>query len=503
MDTNQTLSAVREALAKANQGAELAKAGWAQSGSPTTGLTAYMLEAPAKTLYPIITPLRNEIPRSGGGTGIQANWRAVTKINSQNIFGGVSEGNRGGVLTTEVKEYLAAFRGLGMEDYVNFEADYAAQGFDDVKARAVTGSLQSLMVYEEQVLLGGNGSVNLGQTPTPTLASSASGGAIANNANVFVRVVALTMEGYAAASSGGTVLANVSRTNADGSTDTYGGGSARASASATLAVGASGNAHSVTATVAPVVGAVGYAWFAGTVDNAAANLKLQAVTTINSVLLTAIDTGSQALPADLVSNDRSVNGLVFDGLLSLAAKAGSGAYWRALPTGTAGTGTSLSADGAGGITEIDVMLQSLWNNYRLSPTTIWVSAQEMTNLRKKALGGTSTSAHRFTFNVQQGSLTSGSMVKGYLNPYSMAGAQEIPIRLHPNLPPGTILATTATLPYRMSGVDSVMRVLTRKEYYQLEWPLRTRKYEYGVYVDEVLQHYFPPSLAVITNIANG
>jgi len=32
---------------------------------------------------------------------------------------------------------------------------------------------------------------------------------------------------------------------------------------------------------------------------------------------------------------------------------------------------------------------------------------------------------------------------------------------------------------------------------------RTRRYEYGVYADEVLQHSFPPSMAVITNIGNG
>lgn len=502
MNTNETLGLVKDALAKAMSQAELAKS-WTQSGSATTGLTAYMLEAPAKTLYPVITPLRNEIPRKTGGTGIQANWRAVTKINSANLFGGVSEGNRGGVLSTTTAEYLAAFRSLGFEDWVSFEADLAAQGFDDVKARAVQGSLQSLMEYEEKVILGGNGSVALGQTATPTLATATTGGSIANNATVYVRCVALTMEGYISASAG-TVLAQVSRTNADASTDNYGGGSAQASAAASQAVGASGNAHVVTATVTPKTGAAGYAWFCGTTDGTAANLKLFAVTTINSVVITSIPTGSeQVLPADLVTNDRSTNALVFDGLLSLAAKAGSGAYYKALATGTAGTGTSLSGDAAGGIVEIDDMLKTMWDTNRLSPTELWVSSQEMSTLRKKIMASSSTSAMRFTFNVQQGALTGGTMIRGYLNPYSMAGAQEIPIRLHPFLPKGTILALTHKLPYRMSGVDNVIQVLARREYYQLEWPLRTRKYEYGVYVDQVLQHYFPPSLGVITNVAAG
>jgi hypothetical protein len=41
----------------------------------------------------------------------------------------------------------------------------------------------------------------------------------------------------------------------------------------------------------------------------------------------------------------------------------------------------------------------------------------------------------------------------------------------------------------------------RREYYQIEWPQRSRKYEYGIYADGVLQNYFPPSQGVITNIA--
>ena len=34
----------------------------------------------------------------------------------------------------------------------------------------------------------------------------------------------------------------------------------------------------------------------------------------------------------------------------------------------------------------------------------------------------------------------------------------------------------------------------------IEWPLRTRKYEYGVYADELLQNYFPPAFGILKNI---
>ncbi len=71
------------------------------------------------------------------------------------------------------------------------------------------------------------------------------------------------------------------------------------------------------------------------------------------------------------------------------------------------------------------------------------------------------------------------------------------------MPAGTILMTARTLPYPLSNVGNVMQIRTRQDYYQIEWPPRARRYETGVYADEVLQHYFPPSMAVISNIAAG
>ena len=71
------------------------------------------------------------------------------------------------------------------------------------------------------------------------------------------------------------------------------------------------------------------------------------------------------------------------------------------------------------------------------------------------------------------------------------------------MPAGTILFYTQNVPYPMSGVPSTARMLLRQDYYQLEWPLQQRKYDYGVYFDGVLQHYAPFSMGIITNIGNG
>jgi len=52
----------------------------AKSISTGTGLLAYDLQAPAKNLYPLVTPIRNIIPRVGGGVGTATNWRQVNAI---------------------------------------------------------------------------------------------------------------------------------------------------------------------------------------------------------------------------------------------------------------------------------------------------------------------------------------------------------------------------------------------------------------------------------------
>lgn len=498
-DVQATLDALKKGLATPD--AALMKAAtFVQPGSATSGINYYDLEAGAKMLYPVLTPLRNMIPRVSGRGGIQANWRAITGINVTNVAAGVSGGNRGGVIAVSTKDYIAAYRGLGLESSVDFEADYAAEGFDDVKALATRTLLESVMIQEEITILGGNNSVALGTCPTPSLTPSNTGGTLTNAASPYsVICYALTLQGFLNDSVAGGILGQVTRTNADGSQDQFGGGSSQRSSAATATI-ASGTTGSIAATVTAVRGAVAYAWFWGP----AGSEKLGAITTINSYVITADATGTQLSSA--VPNggaDNSQNSLLFDGLLYQAFATGSGAYIQTMPTGTAGVGTELTADGAGGIVQIDTAFKYLWDTLRLSPDLILVNSQEAQNISTKILAGTSTAAQRFVFTVDQSKIGGGVMVTSYRNKFSMAGAIEVPIKIHPNMPAGTILMLTMKLPYPLSNVSNVIQVRTRREYYQIDWPLRSRKYEYGVYCDEVLQHYFPPSMAVITNIANG
>jgi hypothetical protein len=507
---NVNASAETLALVKAAQLAgsseipnELLKA-WVQSGSAVSGITAYDLEAPAKQLYPVITPLRNEIPRVPGRGGIQANWRAVTGVNTTNLSPYLAGGKRGGLITTTTTDYTAAYKGIGLEDSVDFEADYAAEFFQDLKALAVEGLLRATMIAEEKVILGGDNSMSLANTPTPVCTFANVGGTLANQ-SYGVGCVALTFEGYNYATLTGGVVQSYTRTNADSSTDLINGGTALKSTQANVAVTAANG--TISASVTAVAGAVGYAWFWGA---NAANLTLGAITTINSVLITANATGGSVGNGTsnfgaLGATNNSTNSLAFDGLLTFASQSALGAYQLTLPTGTPGIGTPLTSDGAGGITEIETALKSFWDNYRLAPTTLWVSSQEMKAISVKVVAATAANpmALRFQVTADQAMMAGGIIVREYLNRYAMDGNTVLKIRLHPNMPPGTMLFTTDRLPYPLSNVTNVLQIRARREYYQIEWPLRSRKYEYGVYADEVLQNFFPPSQGVITNIAAG
>jgi hypothetical protein len=331
---------------------------YSESASATSGLTFYDLELGAKFLYPVLTPLRNMIPRVSGKGGIQAAWRAITAINTQGLRFGVSSANRGGVLAVTTHDYTATYKGIGVETSVDFEAQYTGQGFDDVRAIGAKTGLEALMLGEEAMILGGCTSTPLGATPAPTLTASIIGGTLAAQ-TWSVICAALTLDGIMNGSIAGGVQGSITRLNADGSSDTFGGGVAKQSANTTIST--TGATGSIAASVTPVSGALGYAWFWGAVGAEV----LGAITTINSVVILANATGTQ-LASSLGTNDNSTNALAFDGLIYQARVPGSGAYISTQISGTAGIGTPLTPDNAGGVFEIDAALKSMWDNYRLS-----------------------------------------------------------------------------------------------------------------------------------------
>ena len=174
----------------------------------------------------MLTPLRNMIPRVSGKGGIQANWRAITAINTSGLRVGVSAANRGGVMAVATQDYTAAYKGIGIETSVDFEAQYAGQGFDDVRAARRQDGARSADARR-----GGDDprrqffASRSARRRRRSLSDQATGGTLAANTAYSVICVALTLDGVMNAIDRGRHSGRRSpATNADGTSDTFGGG---------------------------------------------------------------------------------------------------------------------------------------------------------------------------------------------------------------------------------------------------------------------------------------
>ncbi len=375
--TQESLELVKGALARPNE--SLAK-----SISTATGLLAFDLQAPAKNLFPFVTPIRNVMPRVGGGAGTATNWRQVSALigSGFDAMGWVPEGQRSGQMSYSTASKSATFVTIGEEDAATFEAISAGRQFEDIQARMTFRLLQKMMLKEEMAILGGNASLLLGTPATPTLSASGAGATLPA-ATYFVKVATLTLEGYQNSSVAAGVATTKTVNGADGKTFALSGGSSAISGetSQTVTLG-----QTLFCSVAPVQGAVAYAWY---ISTSTGSETLQAISTINSLAVSSpLLTGNQSQSA--ITGDNSANpAYAYDGLLTTALKSGSNAYVNIMATGAAGAGTALTASGRGSVVEIDTMFQKMWDNFQLSPTVLYVNSQELKNITTKVLSNAS------------------------------------------------------------------------------------------------------------------
>lgn len=476
-----------------------------KSVTVSTGLTAYQLRAPSLLFNPVITPVRNSLKRTSlTNPGAAAHWKMINGLtNSPNNMGWVPEGRRAASITYSASDESASYASMGTEDSLTDEAKFAAEGFEDEEALIQMRSLYKLMTIEESSLLFGNNSLDLGTPTTPTLSVAGSSGTLPS-ATYSVIVVALTAQGLANATASGTLslLTPVSVASNDGQGSfTVNPGSSAKSSNATQAVTLG---QILSATVPVVTGAAGYAWFVGT----AGSEKLEKITTINSATFSAPLAGT-GQAATAITGNWSKNSIAYDGLVTQTFNnTGSGAYVKSLATGTAGAGTQLTATGDGEITEIRDMLKSMWDNYRVTVTRLYVSSQELVSITKLVLSGGSAPLIRMnTAATSNGPgdvrYTAGAVVGWYFNAFTADGGRFIPIILHPNMPAGTIFGYAEVLPptYMSNETPTVAELLVRQDYYVEKWARTSRAQFYGTYCQTVPAVYAPFCFGIINNIA--
>jgi hypothetical protein len=160
--------------------------------------------------------------------------------------------------------------------------------------------------------------------------------------------------------------------------------------------------------------------------------------------------------------------------------------------------TGLTLNGSN-FAEIDAVLRAAYDQYKIGFDRILISAADVLDSFGAMLGAASgNNSYRIWFDADQetGRIVAGRRVTSYLNKFFN---NTLDVEVHPYVPPGCILFWSDRSPYELSGVANLLEAKVRQDYYQIQWPWRSRRYEYGVYVDEVFPIYFTPAFAAIIN----
>jgi hypothetical protein len=449
---------------------------WSLPGtSPNNAtLTPYDLEAPAKLLVPRLTPLRNAIPR-GKGQGTARQFRRILGwsnagmpsvadkspfMDSQNVttnFGPMAL-RRGPKIEYASDNKSAAYVEMSLSDQVNWVAQFAGQGFDDIRSLSQTALLWAHLGGEERAMLYGRGTSGNGYSgavAAPVIASStaATGGTIA--AGTYP-VVVTAKTGF-----GETVISNNASIATTGSTSTI----------------------TVTVTSEPA-GSLGvYNVYVGTAGGAVGTAKLQTTFSGNTATLASLSTTGATNPG---TTDGSVQGLGYDGFLTVQSGPESG-YFRRL-------NATLNATDPGD--EFQQAFLSLWQSVKADPDHIWIdgaTAKKLGSLLKTA----SSSSYQLKLDGDGHGHFLGASVTGIENQVTR---KMVPLRVHPWMPQGCALIRSETLPVPDSHVSATAEVISVQEYMAVDWPVVQFTYDTSTYWYGTLVHYAPAWSGLITSI---
>ncbi|WP_327088542.1 hypothetical protein OIE66_40540 [Nonomuraea sp. NBC_01738] len=468
---------------------------WSVTFPNNTGLVPYDLEAPAKLLIPRMTPLRNSIPR-GKGQGTARQFKRILGwsnsgvggvadqmafMNSESVstaFGPISL-RRGAKITYASDSKSVAYVEQGLSDMVTWKAQFAGQGFQDIRSLSQTALLWATMGAEERALLygrgaGGNGYLGAVVAPTTTAAATGAGATIpAATYGVKITSVAGGGESAPAVVSGGLVV-----TLGQNIVITFTGGVEPAGALAyNVYVGPAG-AETYQGTFSPITAggtvtitlssyAAGGASAVGVVDS---TFNAQGYDGFLSVLSDPTQTGYL----------RRVNAKVFD--FTTPANSLGDKPWQDAFAAMFGAGTMTGNVGnpAG-----------LYGNKLLAdPDEVWVDGNTRRSLGDYLKLNAASSAYRIALTEDgvTGGARIGSIVNGLVNQVT---GKMVDLQVHPYMPKGASMIRSRTLPVPDSEVGATSMVINVQDYMSVEWPVIQYTYDQSTYMYGTLVHYAP------------
>jgi hypothetical protein len=439
----------------------------------SSGMQAYNLEAGAKMIFPVMSPIRNMLPRVSG-KGKQVEYKAITGINVGGDQGWVAEGVSGNVVQTSFSDIFAVYRTISQADKVTFEQQWAGRDFIDSKATAVANLLRSVMITEEKAILFGQNTVAatnqqapgaIGVCPQPTVTATTNANSTLPAGTLHVKVTAHT-----------------------------GMGQSLPSVDTTVSVAAGEGVVVTFPTIAgqPVLGFSVYVSTDGTnfYKVGANNVQEKLGGVVNGVQMT-----SNGAPVTLISAPTSgATPPVTD------ASANANAYNGILAQIFGGQGATITrVNDKLSVSALNDHLLNMWNNSFADPDVMLVNGVESTKITQMTLGAGNTPY--FIMVDKQAGATGSYRVARFTNPVT---GTEIPVNSHPYLPQGTILTLSTKLPswYVPSDIPAPIAVDAVQDYTEIDYApvYGTRAWPIEVMLYSTLKLYIPLLQGVLTGI---
>ena len=415
------------------------------------GFTPFDLQDSIEFLVPVMTPLRNSIPRrkaqgqavqirqitgysnsrTGGVPNLNTFFNSATNTSTYN---GITL-NRPNTISYSADALVVPFVENGISDSVEYQAQFAAQGFTDLRQLSNTAAIYSHMLGEENNILNSTSAV---LPVAGVTATTANGG---------------TATGLPA----GTYTPLVTISSAFGESEALTGESTTVTAGESVTVTL--NSVPVGAVALNVYVTVSGIHYVGRTTSTASGSFPVLFAVTPTLPSTSADNGSS--PAYQFGGT-ALGTTGYTGMISTLLGNGStpaaAGYVKAV-NGPLGTGAPFG--------EINTMLVEMWETNRAQPGTLYTSGRIQAALLAEIQQQGSATSYRANYMTGDDGIIVGGAVTGITSP---VGGPALNIVAHPFIPEGVVIAHSTTLPSPVSGVPGTATIDNVVDLTTIEWP---------------------------------
>ena len=444
--------------------------------SGVSGLVPYDLDPVLSLLIPKELYLRNSIARIKA-QGQALEFRRITGLSNAGVggvgqtssffnstsastsFGGVTL-NRPTKITYAADKIVKSFVEQGLSDSVSLQAEFAGQGYTDLRQLSHTSLIWSHFLAEERNMMNAvSTALPTSALTSVTAANDSTGSGLPATSSSAVYITLSSAYGETAGVSAGSVT---NATAGKGVSVTWSG---------TAPFGA------VAVNIYVVVGSTTYKATTPSLASGVAGLSFAAI----SGTYPSTDGSYNAYAAGANS------GSGYDGFISTLASLGG--YQNQF-----NATVSSQTEPAGFIQDA---LVSLFNSSMADPEVIFTTAAVRRAISKALQQGGNSTSYRFNYATGTDGIAVGAMVTGVANE---ATGTMLDLVTHRFMPAGTLLIHQKQLPFPDSGVSQTVEAHNVVDSMIIEWPQIGFSYDCSSYTYGSLAFRAPAWSGIVTGI---